>query len=104
MDLKSRLTTADLPGYPNTLYSSSCQCLADFFREEFLKHHACLEHHREYYSEVAIAQVEDALAAIMAQLDQLCQRDDACQMMTALLRKFDLVTKLSVWTEPDQLH
>jgi len=104
MDLKSRLTAADVLGLPNPLYTSSCQCLADFFREEFLKHHACLERQREYYSEVAITQVEDALTSIMGQLDQLCQRDDACQMMTALLRKFDIVTKLSAWTEPDQLH
>ena len=103
MDLKSRLTAADVLGHP-PLYTSSCQCLADFFREEFLKHHACLERQREYYSEVAITQAEDALTSIMGQLDQLCQRDDACQMMTALLRKFDLVTKLSAWTEPDQLH
>jgi hypothetical protein len=103
MQLKSRLTTVD-PSHQTAFYSASCQCLSEFFREEFLKHHACLEHHREYYSEVAIAQVEDALASIMGQLDQLCKRDDACQMLTALLRKFDLVTKLSAWTEPDQLH
>jgi hypothetical protein len=25
-------------------------------------------------------------------------------MMGELLRKFDLVTKLSAWTEPNQLH
>ena len=104
MDLKSRLPAAEAFGYQNPFCTSSCRCLADFFREEFLKHHACLDRQREYYSEVAIAQVEDALASIMSQLDQLCQRDDACQMMTTLLRKFDLVTKLSAWTEPDQLH
>ena len=104
MDLKSDLTAAYGLGQVNPLYASSCRCLADFFREEFLKHHACLERQREYYSEVAITQVEDALTTILGQLDQLCQRDDACQMMTALLQKFDLVTKLSAWTDPDQLH
>ncbi|MEO7193180.1 MAG: hypothetical protein ABI051_19210 [Vicinamibacterales bacterium] len=104
VDLKSRQNTVDVAGQRASLYSPSCECLADFFREEFLKHHACLNRQREYYSEVAIAQVEDALASIVGQLDQLCRRHDACQMMTALLRKFDLVTKLSAWTEPDQLH
>ena len=83
---------------------ASCQCLADFFREEFLKHHACLERQREYYSDTAISQAEDALARILAQLEELCQRDDACQMVGELLRKFDLVTKLSMWTESRQLH
>ncbi len=72
--------------------------------EELRKHHACLERQREYYSDVAITQAEEALARIMAQLEQLCQRDDACQMMGELLRKFDLVTKLSAWTDPGQLH
>jgi|SRR6188508_351619 len=104
MQLKSQMTAAYGLGQANPLHTSSCRCLADFFREEFLKHHACLERQREYYSEVAITQVEDAITTLLGQLDQLCQRDDACQMMTALLQKFDLVTKLSVWTEPDQLH
>jgi hypothetical protein len=40
----------------------------------------------------------------MSQLDSLCQRDDACQMIGEMLRKFDLVTKLSAWTEASKLH
>jgi len=104
MALKSRLASADVPGHPDPVFGSPCQCLADFYREEFLKHHACLERQREYYSEVAIAQAEHALARIMGQLEQLCQRDDACHMVGELLKKFDLVTKLSAWTDPDQLH
>jgi hypothetical protein len=78
--------------------------MAEFFREELLKHHQCLERQREYYSEGAIAQAENALARLMAQVDQVCQREDACQMMGELLRKIDLVTKLSAWTEPRHLH
>ena len=81
-----------------------CSCLADFFREELLKHHRCLEQQREYYSDIAIAQAEEALSRIMGQLDQLCQRDDACEFMNRLLRQFDAVTKLSAWTEPHHLH
>ena len=104
MNSKSRLTSVDVPGPPQAFCGQSCACLADFFRQEFLKHHQCLERQREYYSDGAIAQAEDALARIMGQLEQLCQRDDACQLMGELLRKIDLVTKLSVWTEPDQLH
>jgi len=82
----------------------ACRCLPDFFREEFLKHHRCLEQHREYYSDLAITQAEDALQRIMANLDTLCERDDACQMIGELLRKLDVVTKLSAWTEPHQVH
>jgi hypothetical protein len=101
---KSTLTNSAVTDSAIPLCGSSCQCLADFFREEFLKHHACLERQREYYSDVAISQAEQALARILAQLEELCQRDDACQMVGELLRKFDLVTKLSMWTEPGQLH
>jgi hypothetical protein len=103
MDSKSR-QNADVQGRARPPYGSSCQCMADFFREELLKHHQCLERQREYYSADAIAQAEDALTRLMAQVEQLCQRDDACQMMGELLRKFDLVTKLSAWTEPSHLH
>jgi len=103
MALKSRLTT-DGQCQRTPVLGPACQCLADFFREEFLKHHQCLERQREYYSEVAITQAEDALARVMGQLEQLCQREDACAMMGELLRKFDLVTGLSSWTEPKKLH
>ncbi len=56
------------------------------------------------YSEGAIASAEDALTRIMSQLEQLCQREDACEFMGQLLRKLDVVTKLSEWTEPRKLH
>ena len=104
MPSKSRLVSVDDPGLAGPFCGPSCQCLTDFFRDELLKHHRCLERQREYYSDVAITQAEHAIERIMANLDVLCQRDDACQMMGELLRKFDLVTKLSAWTEPDHLH
>ena len=49
-------------------------------------------------------EAEDALGRILQQIDQLCQRQDANQIVTELLRQFDLVTKLSAWTEPRQLN
>lgn len=104
MILKSDLAPGVLAGHPQSLGDAPCECLADFFRQELRKHHACLERQREYYSDVAISQAEEALARIMEQLEQLCQREDACQMMGELLKKFDLVTKLSAWTEPGHLH
>jgi hypothetical protein len=103
MTLKSRLHV-DVPGHARPFFGPSCHCKAEFFREELLKHHQCLERQREYYSEDAIAQAEDALARLMSQVDTVCQREDACQMMGELLRKIDLVTKLSLWTEPSKLH
>jgi hypothetical protein len=104
MTLKNRSSNVDVWGFGRPFCGPTCECLTEFFREELLKHHRCLERQREYYSDVAISQAEEALRRVVANLDQLCQRDDACQMMGELLRQFDLVTKLSAWTDADQLH
>jgi hypothetical protein len=76
----------------------------DFYREEFLKHQKCLEKQREYYSEGAITDVEAALTRIMGKLEQLCTKEDADQVVSRLLRKFDLVTGLSAWSDPKNVH
>lgn len=81
-----------------------CHCLSAFFREEFVKHHQCLEQQREYFSELAIGQAEDVLTRILSQIDQLSQRDDACELIEELLRQLDQVTNLSAWTDPERLH
>ena len=87
-----------------SLTGTPCRCLADFYREEILKHRHCLELQREYYSEIAILQAEDALMRLMEQIDLLCQREDACEVISQLLRRFDAVTRLSAWTDPETLH
>ena len=84
--------------------SLPCGCLADYFRQEILKHHQCLEQQREYFSDVAINQAEEALMRILSQVEGLCQREDACQVIGELLKKFDAVTKLSAWTDPKQIN
>ena len=48
--------------------------ITEFYREEFLKHHRCLQQQRPYYSESAITDVEAALTRIMGQLEQLCSQ------------------------------
>jgi hypothetical protein len=104
MASKNRLTSVDALVSARPLCGPACHCLAEFFREEFLKHHHCLEQQREYYSDVAITEAENALSRAMAQIDGLCQRDDACEVIGRLLRQIDAVTKLSAWTEPETLH
>ena len=104
MASKSRLTSVDAPCATRPVYVPGCHCLAEFFREEFLKHHHCLEQQREYFSDGAIAQAEDALSRAMEQIDGLCQRADACEVIGRLLRQIDAVTKLSAWTESETLH
>ena len=78
--------------------------LADFYREEFVKHQRCLEEQREYYSNSAITEVEEALTRIISQLEYLSVKQDADQVVSRLLREFDVVTGLSAWSDPRHTH
>src|SRR3954469_723958 len=71
--------------------------LTEFYREEFVKHHRGLQQHRAYFSESAITNVEAALTRILGQLEQLCTKDNADEVVSNLLKKFDVVTGLSAW-------
>ena len=108
MAANSHLSSVEASLQPKTLYAytplCTCKCRTDFFRQEFEKHHQCLELQREYFSEGAIASAEQGVARILTQLEQICQREDATEIMCQLLRKLDVVTKLSAWTDPQHLH
>jgi hypothetical protein len=78
--------------------------LTNFYREEFVKCQRCLEEQREYYSEVAITNVERALTRVMAEIEHLCTQGDADRVVSNLLRQFDVVTGLSAWTDPKQVN
>ena len=78
--------------------------LTDFYREEFLKHRRCLEQQREYFSDSAITSVEAALTRILSQLEHLSARKNADEVVSSLLRKFNVVTGLSSWTDPKNVH
>ena len=76
----------------------------EFYREEFIKHQQCLQRQRPYYSESAITDVEAALTRIMGQLEQLCSKENADELVSSLLKQFDVVTGLSSWSDPKQTH
>jgi hypothetical protein len=78
--------------------------LTNFYREEFVKCQRCLEEQREYYSEVAITNVERALTRVMGEIEHLCTQGDADRVVSNLLRQFDVVTGLSAWTDPKQVN
>ena len=84
--------------------TSAQQPLTEFYRQEFLKHKQCLQRQRPYYSESAITDVDAALTRIMGQLEQLCSQENADELVSSLLKKFDVVTGLSSWSEPKQTH
>jgi hypothetical protein len=88
----------------STLRPAPARILADFYREEFVKHQRCLEAQREYYSNGAISDVEAALTRIISQVEHLSEEKDADQVVSGLLRKFNVVTGLSRWTDPKNVH
>jgi len=78
--------------------------ITEFYRQEFIKHHRCLQQQRPYFSEDAITDVETALTKIMSDLEQLCSKADADQLVSSLLKKFDGVTGLSAWSDSKHTH
>jgi hypothetical protein len=89
---------------PDSRPISAQHPIAEFYREEFLRHHRCLQQQRRYYSEGAITGVEAALTRIIEQLEQLSTQDNAPQVVSLLLRKFDVLTGLSAWSDPKHTH
>ena len=59
--------------------------VSNFYREEFVKRQQRLEAQREFYSERAIHDVEQALVKVIAQLDRLCTRENADEVVGKLL-------------------
>ena len=84
--------------------SRPIHAIAEFYREEFVKHHRCLQQQRDYYSEGAITDVEAALAKIISQLEKLSVQENAPQLVSNLLKQFDVVTGLSAWSDPKHSH
>jgi hypothetical protein len=78
--------------------------LTDFYREEFDKHRRCLEAQRDCFSDLTVAEVEAALTRVMGRLETLCQRHDCNQVVSRLLKQFDVLTGLSAWSDPKTLH
>lgn len=78
--------------------------ITEFYRQEFVKHRRCLQQQRQYFSEGAITDVELALTRIMGELEQLCTKANADELVSSLLKKIDCVTGLSAWTDPKHTH
>jgi hypothetical protein len=83
---------------------SALHPITEFYRQEFAKHHRCLQQQRPYFSESAITGVEAALRRIMTDLEQLCSKDNAGEVVSSLLKQFDTVTRLSSTVDPRHFH
>jgi hypothetical protein len=94
-----------IPGFLlDQAVTPSVSTLTEFYREEFIKHHKCLQAQREYFSAQAIENAENALLKIIADLDRLSEQTNAEDIVARLLKEFDVVTGLSGWSEPNKIH
>src|SRR5262249_13684331 len=106
--------TSDMPASRNRLSrflaDSRPQCdpvlhsVSNFYREEFVKCKRCLEQQREFFSEGAISDAERALTKVMSQLDRLCTKADADQVVSPLRRQSAFVPGLPAWPAPRHTH
>jgi ABC-type multidrug transport system fused ATPase/permease subunit len=78
--------------------------VTEFYRQEFIKHRRCLQQQRPYYSDTAITNVETALTRIMDELEQLCVKANADELVSSLLKQFDAVTGLSARSDTRHTH
>ena len=78
--------------------------ITEFYREEFIKHRRCLQQQRPYYSESAITNVDTALTKIISEVEHLSTQANAPQLVSSLLKQFDVVTGLSAWSDPKHTH
>ena len=83
---------------------SALHPVTEFYRQEFARHHRCLQRQRPYFSESAITDVEAAIVRIMRDLEQLCSKDNAGEVVSNLLRQIDIVTGLSSSSDPRRSH
>lgn len=83
---------------------SALHPITEFYRQEFARHHRCLQQQRDYFSDGAITDVEAALSRIMQDIEQLCSKDNADEVLSNLLKQFDTVTHLSLTSDPKQFH
>ncbi len=83
---------------------SAHEPITEFYRQEFVKHHRCLQQHRPYFSDGAITDVETILARIMSELESMCSKDNVDELVSSLLKKIDVVTGLSSWSDRKHLH
>lgn len=83
---------------------SALHPITEFYRQEFARHQSCLQQQRPYFSETAITDLEAALGRIMSDLERLCSKDDAPEVVSGLLKRIDIATGLSFSSNSRRHH
>jgi hypothetical protein len=69
--------------------------IADFYKEEFLRHKCRLEVQRSFFQEKTYEEIESVLNRIIDEMDKICEVDNFEELASHLLQRIDVVTNLS---------
>lgn len=69
--------------------------IADFYKEEFLRHKCRLEIQRPFFAEKTYEEIEAVLNRIIEEMDRICEVENFEQLASHLLHRIDVVTNLS---------
>ena len=69
--------------------------IADFYKEEFLRHKCRLECQRPFFQEKTYEEIESVLNRIIDEMEKICEVDNFEELASHLLHRIDVVTNLS---------
>src|SRR5439155_18119741 len=69
--------------------------IADFYKEEFLRHKCRLECQRPFFQEKTYEEIESVLNKIIDEMERICEVENFEELASHLLHRIDVVTKLS---------
>ena len=69
--------------------------IADFYKEEFLRHKCRLECQRPFFQEKTYEEIESVLNRIIDEMDKICEVENFEELASHLLHRIDVVTNLS---------
>ena len=69
--------------------------IADFYKEEFLRHKYRLELQRPFFTEKTYDDIESVLNRIIDEMEKICDVENFQELASHLLHRIDIVTNLS---------
>ncbi len=69
--------------------------IANFYKEEFVRHQARLETQKTFYPEETYVEIEGVLRKIIDEIDKMSAADNFEELAQRLLERIDVVTSLS---------
>jgi hypothetical protein len=69
--------------------------IAEFYKEEFLRHKCRLEWQRPFFQEKTYEEIESVLNRIIDEMEKICEVENFEELASHLLHRIDVVTNLS---------